>query len=72
LEQIAKDKSVKTGTKVLVDDLQNLNNKSIPEKFKEIYEKMDKIYPLKSAHRGQLQICLNTIKRYVCKIFFSC
>jgi hypothetical protein len=65
LRQIAIDRAIRTGKPVELED----ENKepTIEEKFKELYEKMEKIYPIRTPKAAKLATCLNTIRIYLSK-----
>ena len=55
---MAKEKAAKSGGQKLPEDLELDTPKTIPEKFKEIFEKMAKIYPPKTLEGEKMKTCL--------------
>lgn len=67
LAEIAKEKGAKNGVQIAPEYLVQPEPKTIPEKFKEIYEKMSKIYPPKTAEGEKMKTCLQTVIIYLSK-----
>jgi len=65
LRQIAIDKAMRTGKPV---ELEEENKEpTIEENFIELYEKMEKIYPIRTPKAAKLAKCLDTARIYICK-----
>lgn len=71
LKQIAIDRAIKNGTPVVLND-DSQKEETIEEKFKALYEKMEKCYPIRTPKAAELAKCLETIGIYISKgfIFF--
>ena len=69
LRQIAIDKAIRTGKPVELED--ENRPKTIEEKFIELFEKMEKIYPIRTPKAAKLARCLDTVRIYLCKLTFK-
>lgn len=66
MRQIAIDKAIRTGKPV---ELENKNKEvTVEERFIELYDKMEKIYPIRTPKAAKLAKCLNTIRIYLSKL----
>jgi hypothetical protein len=65
LRQLAIDKAHRFGKPVEIDEEDR--EPTIEEKFEEIYEKMESIYPIRTKKAKALKVCLTTIGIYLSK-----
>lgn len=70
LRQIAIDRAIRTGKPVVLDDEDDTKESTIEEKFLELYDKMEKIYPIRTPKAARLAKCLDTVRIYLCKFHF--
>jgi len=66
LQQLAIDKAMRTGKPIELEDPNK--EPTVEEKFVELYEKMEKCYPIRTPRAAILAKCLDTIRIYLCKI----
>jgi len=70
LEQIARDKAIRSGKPIEEFLEQPANENNINSRFNFIFEKMKKIYPILTPEVEKLKTCLSTIKIYIGTSFF--
>lgn len=66
LKQIAIDRAIKNRTQVVLED-ESQKELTIEDKFKDLFEKMEKCYPNRTPQAAQLAKCLETIGIYLSK-----
>lgn len=66
LRQIAIDRAIKNGTPIVLDN-DDEKQESVEDKFKGLYEKMEKCYPIRTPKAAELAKCLETIGIYLSK-----
>ena len=64
LKQIAVDRALKSGKPVKLED-DNKSEDTVEHKFKELFEKMEKCYPMRTPSASILAKCLDTIRIYL-------